>query len=208
VRFWAGSIWLGWLFYGSLTVFAFAGAPEPIAWLAAPVAPLERLRLANRYGLFARMTRVRYEIELQGSTDGVNYVPYRFKYKPQALDEPPKTYAPYQPRFDWNLWFCAIDEEGVPPAEIERVAVQTCPWVVRLERRLLEGSPEVLALFASPPPFKSPPTYVRAVLFQYWMTDTKTMRATGRYWRRAPLGDYTYELGRSPDGTIGIVLPE
>ena len=35
-----------------------------------PVAALEPFRIANRYGLFAVMTRGRYEIEFQGSADG------------------------------------------------------------------------------------------------------------------------------------------
>jgi hypothetical protein len=193
LRFWAASSWIVLLLYSSLAIFAFAGAPEPISYLGVPAEILERLRLSNRYGLFARMTNVRYEIELQGSTDGVHYVPYRFKYKPQALDEAPKIFAPYQPRFDWNLWFCAVAEEGVPPDEIQAVARSTCPWVVRVEMRLLERSPDVLNLFRGDPFAGRAPRYVRAVLFQYWMTDPKTLRATGRYWRRRRIDAYIDE---------------
>ena len=47
-----------------------------------PVAALEPFRIANRYGLFAVMTRGRYEIEFQGSDDGQNWKPYHFRYKP------------------------------------------------------------------------------------------------------------------------------
>ena len=39
--------------------------------MLAPVALLEPLRIANQYGLFAVMTRGRYEIEFQGSNDGI-----------------------------------------------------------------------------------------------------------------------------------------
>ena len=39
-----------------------------------PVTALEPFRIANRYGLFAVMTRGRYEIEFQGSQDGQNWV--------------------------------------------------------------------------------------------------------------------------------------
>jgi len=192
-RPWAAAAWLSTLFYASLAVFAFAGAPEPMSYLAAPADALARFRLANRYGLFARMTGVRYEIEFQGSLDGVHYVPYRFRYKPQALDEAPKIYAPYQPRFEWNLWFCAIYEENVPPRHRLGVARQTCPWVVRVEMRLLERSPDVLRLFREDPFAGRAPHYVRAVLYQYWMTDRATLRATGRYWRREELGSYVDE---------------
>ncbi|HEV8660595.1 MAG TPA: lipase maturation factor family protein, partial [Thermoanaerobaculia bacterium] len=65
---------------------------------------VEPFRIVNNYGLFAIMTRARYEIEFQGSSDLVHWTPYPFRYKPQDVRERPGLYAPYQPRFDWNLW--------------------------------------------------------------------------------------------------------
>ena len=41
----------------------------------------------NRYGLFARMTEPRYEIEFQGSRDGATWIAYPFSRKPQDLAE-------------------------------------------------------------------------------------------------------------------------
>ena len=55
----------------------------------APIVALEPFRIANQYGLFAVMTRGRYEIEFQGSNDGQNWTAYPFRYKPQALNEAP-----------------------------------------------------------------------------------------------------------------------
>ncbi len=202
LRLRASAAFIGFLFYASIAVFAFAGAPEPISYLAAPAELFAHLRLANRYGLFARMTNVRYEIEFEGSRDGIAYATYPFKYKPQALDEAPGIYAPYQPRFEWNLWFCAIDEEGVPRGRIIHVARQTCPWVLTLEARLLARSPFVLALFREDPLHGEPPRFVRATLFRYWMTDPKTLRETHRYWRRERIGVYIDALGVDEDGTI------
>ena len=193
VRVWAAAGWLTLLFYSSLAVFAFEGAPEPISYLAGPADLLAHLRLANRYGLFARMTNVRYEIQFEGSLDGETYVPYRFRYKPQALDEAPGIFAPYQPRFEWNLWFCAIYEEGVRPRSVVAVARETCPWVIRGEIRLLERSPDVLRLFRDDPFAGRAPKYVRAELYRYWMTDPKTLRATGRWWRRERIATYIDE---------------
>ncbi len=189
-RFWVAATWMTYLFYASLVVFAFAGAPEPMSWIAAPAGLLEHVRLANRYGLFARMTNVRYEVEFQASTDGVTYVPYPFKYKPQALDSPPGIFAPYQPRFEWNLWFCAVAEEGVARRHIIPVARRTCPWVLSAEARLAERSPQVIALFREDPLHGESPRSVRTVLWQYWMTDPATLRATGHYWRREQIGTY------------------
>ena len=75
-----------------------------------PVRLLDPFRIANQYGLFAVMTRGRYEIKIQGSDDGNQWVASPFRYKPQALNEPPGIYAPYQPRFDWNLWFASLGD--------------------------------------------------------------------------------------------------
>ena len=101
-----------------------------------PVMALEPFRIADRYGLFARMTRGRYEIEFQGSKDGQNWTTYQFRNKPQDPHEAPRIYAPYQPRFDWNLWFASLSDW------------RSDPIVVRTEERLLAGSPDVVALFA------------------------------------------------------------
>src|ERR1700692_853469 len=66
-----------WMFYA--TVAELTPIPVPTS----PVVALEPFRIANRYGLFAVMTRGRYEIEFQGSDDGKTWVAYPFRYKPQ-----------------------------------------------------------------------------------------------------------------------------
>ena len=95
---------------------------------AEPIVALEPFRIANQYGLFAVMTRGRYEIEFQGSNDGVNWTAYPFRNKPQALNEAPRIYAPYQPRFDWNLWFASLGdwrENEIVPLTEERLLLAT-----------------------------------------------------------------------------------
>ena len=160
----------------------------------APVSALEPLRIANRYGLFAVMTPERLEIEFQGSSDGKTWIPYPFRYKPQDLKKAPGIYAPYQPRFDWNLWFASL---GV---------WRENRFVIWTEERLLKGEPDVLHLFAGDPFAGGPPPIaVRAVIWQYWFTDGKTKRETGDWWRRELLGPYAPALERQPDGRIGIV---
>jgi lipase maturation factor 1 len=57
-------------------------------------------------------------------------------------------------------------------------------------QRLLEGSPDVLALFADDPFHGRPPMYVRALLYDYRMTDRETRRRTGAWWRRELMGTY------------------
>ena len=183
------SVALLWIFYATtapLLWMLFPHLPLPTS----PVAALDPFRIANRYGLFAMMTRGRYEIGFQGSDDGQNWKTYAFKYKPQDLSQKPRIYAPYQPRFDWNLWFASLG-----------------PWrenlmVLSTEERLLEGSREVLALFAGNPFPKGPPREVRAVLWQYWFTSLAEKRATGMWWRRELIGLYAPVLARDAEGKI------
>jgi lipase maturation factor 1 len=158
-----------------------------------PVAFLEPFRIANQYGLFAVMTRGRYEIEFQGSSDGKTWVAYPFRYKPQALNRAPGIYAPYQPRFEWNLWFASLGPW------------QSNPWVPRAEESLLNNEADVVALFAANPFQGAPPRQVRTVLYQYWFTSMAEKRATGDWWKRKLLGVYAPVLGRAENGQIMIV---
>jgi hypothetical protein len=178
---------LVWIFYATVMPW-FAAGVRP---LALPVRLLAPFRIANRYGLFAVMTRARYEIEFQGSRDGGRtWIPYPFRYKPQDVREAPGLYAPYQPRFEWNLWFASLG------SSIEY------PWVTNVEVRLLQGSRDVLALFRRDPFAGRPPNRVRAVRWQYWFTDPATKRKTGAWWRREESGPYADELERTEAGTI------
>lgn len=155
-----------------------------------PVRLLEPFRIANQYGLFAVMTHARYEIEFEGSRDGKAWVAYPFRYKPQDIRRPPGIYAPYQPRFEWNLWFASLGRW------------QDYRFVIWTEERLLQNEPEVLELFARNPFDGMPPEQVRATIYQYWFTDWKTKRETGDWWRREALGEYAPPLERGPDGKI------
>jgi hypothetical protein len=181
------AVFLTWVFYATLVelLMMFAGQ-LPVAMQ--PIAALEPFRIAEHYGLFAVMTRARYEIEFQGSIDGTNWTPYPFRYKPQQVDQAPRFYAPYQPRFDWNLWFASLG------------TWREYPWVVRTEALLLHNNADVLSLFAGNPFATPPPKQVRAVVWEYWFTDTGTKRATGAWWRRDFRGLYGPVIQLGSDG--------
>jgi len=181
--------WVGYVTTVEMIRMPFPEAPLPTT----PVRMLEPFRIANQYGLFAIMTRGRYEIEFQGSDDGVTWTAYPFRYKPQALNEAPGIYAPYQPRFDWNLWFASLGDW------------QQNTLVPLTEERLLTNSRDVLALFRGNPFAAEPPKYVRAMLWQYWFTSMREKRETGNWWRRQLLGLYAPVITRQPDGKIGVV---
>jgi lipase maturation factor 1 len=181
--------WIAYATTAEMLLMPLRGLPLPTA----PIRALEPFRIANRYGLFAIMTRGRYEIEFQGSNDNQTWTAYPFRYKPQALNEAPRIYAPYQPRFDWNLWFASLGEwrqNSIVPFT---------------EERLLSNDRDVLALFRGNPFPDAPPKYIRAVLWQYWFTSMQEKRQTGNWWRRQLLGLYAPVLLRQPDGKYGVV---
>ena len=186
---------LGSAFYATLLNFplvAGGGLPTILSW---PKTLFEPFRFANGYGLFAVMTRERFEIEFQGTLDGETYTPYPFRYKPQDTNKAPGIYAPYQPRFEWNLWFASLGN------------VRRNQWVLRTAAALLRAEPDVLELFAFDPFKGARPTEVRTVAYRYWFSTFEEHRKRGLYWRRELLGMYAPTLGWTKEGTIGQVGP-
>ncbi len=186
------SVFLTWIFYATTVLLLLMFIPS-LPLPEEPAEVLQPFRIANQYGLFAVMTKARYEIEFQGSRDGKNWIAYPFRYKPQDPKEAPGIYAPYQPRFDWNLWFASLDD------------IEHNPWVIHTEDLLLENDPSVLSLFRSNPFPGQPPLEVRAVAWQYWFTDLSTKRETGLWWHRTFLGLYAPVVERSPGGGVFVV---
>jgi lipase maturation factor len=189
---WVQAIFLTWIFYATTALLFFMVFPTALL-PGGPIRALEPFRIANEFGLFAVMTRGRYEIEFQGSRDGQTWMPYPFRNKPQDIHAPPRIYAPYQPRFDWNLWFASLG------------AWRQYPFVLQVEERLLEGEPDVLTLFAGNPFPGQPPEQIRAVLWQYWFSDWSEKRKQGVWWRREQIGLYAPALERTPEGKYVVL---
>jgi lipase maturation factor 1 len=134
--------------------------------------------IINNYGPFAVMTTERDEIIIEGSNDGVLWLEYGFKYKPDDVGKPLSWNIPHQPRLDWQMWFAALSEP------------QPGGWFEMFMQRLQEGSPEVLALLAHNPFPKRPPTYLRATLYRYTYTKPEQHKATRQVWNRERLRLY------------------
>lgn len=144
----------------------------------APLYPLMRLHLANRYGLFAVMTRSRPEVIIEGSDDGTLWKEYVFRYKACRESERPKQMAPHQPRLDWQMWFAALS------------SYQEQPWFCNFIVRLLQGSEPVLDLLKHNPFPDKAPRYIRARLYNYRFTTPSMRKKTGKWWIREPRGIY------------------
>jgi predicted DCC family thiol-disulfide oxidoreductase YuxK len=154
--------------------FATAAELTAIHWRPADavirtIAPFE---IINTYGLFANMTTTRPEIVIEGSNDGETWLAYEFKYKTGDLSRRPIFVEPHQPRLDWQMWFAALGD------------YHNDPWTIHFVARLLEGTPEVLALLGKNPFPSRPPHYVRALVYEYRFTTPSERRATGHWWRR------------------------
>ena len=184
---------------GAVLVMATGGLTIEAVWPEAPIPGevvtvqnwLVPLRIANSYGLFAVMTTRRPEITVEGSDDGESWRPYLFRWKPGELDRRPRFAPLHLPRLDWQMWFAAL-----------RGDCRSETWFLRFEQRLLEGSPEVLALLRENPFPARPPRVIRAHLDEYRFTSW----GSKEWWKRRELGLYCRPLSLSPgkgDGGSG-----
>jgi predicted DCC family thiol-disulfide oxidoreductase YuxK len=152
-----------------------ASWPRP---LAAVYGRVEAFRIVNGYGLFRVMTKDRGEIVIEGSADGIDWLPYEFKWKPGDVQRAPGWCAPHQPRLDWQMWFAAL------------ATPQQNPWFGGLVVRLLQGSRDVSRLLARNPFPDRPPRYIRASFYRYRFTTLEERRQSGGWWKRQELGEY------------------
>jgi hypothetical protein len=134
--------------------------------------------IVNQYHVFPTMTSNRIELELVGSQDGIEWKPYRFKYKPDKLDERPQFIIPHQPRVDWQMWFVTLHPRHVP-------------WFGHFLEALLDNSPTATALLEHNPFPESPPRYIRVDAYQYHFTNFEEREETGNWWKRTTLGVFT-----------------
>lgn len=144
----------------------------------------EPLRLVNTYGAFGSVSRVRYEVVVEGTLDDppredADWREYEFRGKPGDPRRWPRQFAPYHLRLDWMMWFAALSPAyaGV--------------WFGAMVERLLENDRDTLKLLRrSPFPPGRPPRYIRARLFRYRYTSWRELRATGACWNRTYVREY------------------
>jgi len=117
---------------------------------------LSPFRLVSSYGLFARMTVVRLEIDIQGSEDGIIWQSYQLPYKPGDPWRRPPFIPGHMPRLDWRLWFAALRfwRGDIPKG-----------WFTAFLARLASGSLPVLRLCSSYPFVR--PNHLRVVTWDY-----------------------------------------
>jgi hypothetical protein len=167
----------------ALSLVAFAPLVPALREESRALAPVHRMagrwRSVNAYHLFAQMTYVRREAVIEGSDDGITWLPYELRWKPGDPRRAPAFVAPHQPRLDFQLWFLLLGGRDVPPY-----------FLHLLER--LETRPDAVAGFFARDPFAGrAPAHVRVAAYRYAFTDIATRRATGAWWTRQLEGYYT-----------------
>ncbi|MEU6223237.1 lipase maturation factor family protein [Streptomyces sp. NPDC047042] len=176
-----------------IVVLAVAGGLVALSWrpvrnMLSPRQVMNRsfdpLHLVNSYGAFGSVSRVRYEVIVEGTDDDVpredsDWREYEFKGKPGQPARRPRQFAPYHLRLDWMMWFAALS-----PA-------YAGSWFGAMVERLLDNDRDTLRLLRrSPFPPDAPPHYVRARLFRYRYTTWRERRATGAYWERVYVREF------------------
>ncbi|GGL65305.1 membrane protein [Streptomyces fumigatiscleroticus] len=142
------------------------------------------LHLVNTYGAFGSVSRIRYEVVIEGTAEEVpredsDWREYEFRGKPGDPRRRPRQYAPYHLRLDWLMWFAALSP-GYAGA-----------WFGALVERLLENDRDTLRLLRrSPFPPDAPPRHIRARLFRYRFTTWRERRETGACWERTYVREY------------------
>ncbi|WP_031170119.1 lipase maturation factor family protein [Streptomyces durhamensis] len=142
------------------------------------------LHLVNTYGAFGSVSRIRYEVVVEGTLDAVpredsDWREYEFRGKPGDTRHWPRQFAPYHLRLDWLMWFAALSPGYAGD------------WFGGLVERLLENDRDTLRLLRrSPFPPHTPPRYVRARLFRYRYTSWRELRESGACWERTYVREY------------------
>ncbi len=140
--------------------------------------------LVNAYGAFGSITRPRYEVIVEGTTEenpDNGWREYEFKGKPGNVMRMPRQYAPYHLRLDWLMWFLPL--RGGP----ER-------WFLVFLTRLLEADAPTLRMLRLDPFDGDPPRWVRARLFIYRYSTRAEKRETGAWWVRDEITEFVPPL--------------
>lgn len=176
----------------TVTTIALAAAVAALSWW--PVrnlasshqqmnAPFNPLHLVNTYGAFGSVTRVRYEVVVEGTLDRAGgpeseWREYGFKGKPGDVRRLPRQVAPYHLRLDWLMWFASISPG------------YAAGWFEAFVVKLLEADRRVLRLLAYDPFGGEAPRFVRANLYRYRFSSWQALRRERAWWERALVGVY------------------
>ena len=176
---------------GLLAVLVAGLSIRPVANMLSPRQIMNTsfnpLHLVGTYGAFGGITRTRYEVVVEGTSDefpgpASQWREYEFRGKPTDTARRPPQIAPYHLRLDWLMWFAAMSD------------YRQHPWFVHFMGKLLEGDRDTLSLLRGNPFPDHPPRFVRAELYRYEFTSPEERRRSGQWWTRQYVGSYFPEI--------------
>jgi hypothetical protein len=152
--------------------------------------------LVNTYGAFGSITRTRYEVILEGTTDkaistSTQWREYEFKGKPGNPSRRPPQVTPYHYKIDWQMWFAAMSDYYYHP------------WILNFVAKLLNNDPGVLSLIRVNPFPDQPPEHIRAELYEYHFT--RPGDPNGNWWTRRRVGHYLPPLSLKDPQFLAIL---
>lgn len=158
----------------------------------APFRLISNLRLVNPYGVFKDISRFRVELRFEGSTDGITWQPYEFKYVPSGHTQILKFFAPYYPRLD-HLMFYESYGVGVyndnpanprnsPQNPLNPYYTTSNPWICKFLDALKNNNPHIVGLLSQNPYEETSPEYIRVKAFLLNFTSKHEKKQSGRWW--------------------------
>jgi hypothetical protein len=157
--------------------------------------------IGGTYGAFGGITRQRYEVVVEGTSDAVitpatQWKEYEFRGKPNDPTRMPPQIAPYHLRLDWLMWFAAMS------------SYREHPWFINFVAKLLENDKPVLGLLKSNPFPDAPPKFVRAELWEYHFASPETHQKTGVWWVRTDAGLWFPPVSMQTPGFRQILIDQ
>jgi len=157
--------------------------------------------IGGTYGAFGGITRQRYEVVVEGTSDAVitpatQWKEYEFRGKPNDPTRMPPQIAPYHLRLDWLMWFAAMS------------SYRDHPWFINFVAKLLQNDKPVLSLLQSNPFPGAPPKFVRAELWEYHFASPETHEKTGVWWVRKDEGLWFPPVSLQTPGFRRILLDQ
>lgn len=151
-----------------------------------------RYHLICVYGAFGSVTKERFELVIEGTTDTViteqsEWKSYEFKGKPGKLDNIPRQYAPYHLRLDWCMWFLPFT---TAVQNNKLIYASTKEWFVMFIEKLLLSDKATLGLLRSSPFEDTRPSFIRVLFYRYEFTTAEEKKASGNIWKRTLTGEY------------------
>jgi hypothetical protein len=160
---------------GSLTIYRMALSDRLAEPVGLSLEVLQAWHIVNTYHVFPTMTTRQIELKLEGSLDGVNWRPYRFRYRADDLDQRPAVVLPHHPRLDWMMWFVPFSPRFLF-------------WFDSFLIALMDNSRDVTALLKDNPFAEQPPNFIRVHAWRYEFTTPEEKARSGHWWKREYLG--------------------